>query len=63
MVPGDRQFFVEQLFIVFEMRRFHDVKEVMVKDVRLLECNYFKVYVRRSNTNPREKDHVCGPLR
>ena len=34
---SDRRFLVQQLFLYFGMRRFDDIKEVMVKDVKLLK--------------------------
>ena len=58
VAPSDRRFLVQQLFLYFGMRRFYNIKEVMVKDVKLLENGDLEVYIRRSKTDQEERGSV-----
>ena len=42
----DRRFLVQQMFLFFGMHWYGDIKEVIVRDVSLLERSDVEVYVR-----------------
>ena len=56
--PFDRRFLVQQLFLYFGMRRFDDIKEITVGDVRVLDGGDLDVYVRQSMNDHEGKGSV-----
>ena len=58
VAPCDRRFLVQQIFLYFGMHGFNDIKEVMVKDVRVLQKGDLEVYIRRSKTDQEGRGSV-----
>ena len=52
------RFLVQQIFLYFGMKRYDDIKQITVGDMKVLDGGDYKVYIRRSNINQEGKGSV-----
>ena len=61
--PADRRFLMMMILMFFGMKRFDDIKQLRVCDIRVLNGGHLEFYVERSKTDQMGQDfvfHVTG---